>query len=154
MHRLLGILTCFTLTVSIAYAIPARPLYVPDDPPKAPAVRVAPINIAGTAWLGKYSAAATQRLFVFEADGTVSYRSPAGKTTPIKNRGNWRVEGNTLIFDHFITKGNTLMEFRGVIQDPNTIVGESWNKAGVKTPQTMQRTTVDVIGVNPKIKIK
>lgn len=151
MHRLLGILTCFALTVSIAYAIPARPLYVPDDPPKAPVVRVVP-NIAGTAWLGKYSA--TQRLFVFEADGTVSYRSPASKTNPIKNRGSWRVEGSTLIFDHFITKGNIIMEFRGVIQDPNTIVGESWTKAGIKTPQTMQRTTVDVMGVNPKIKIK
>jgi hypothetical protein len=126
----------FLVTLSVAYAIPARPLYLPPEPPRPPvAPPPVPTNLAGTAWLGKYST--VNRIFILEGDGTVSYRAPASKAAPFKNRGTWRVEGNTLIFEHFV------MEFRGVIQDANSIVGVSTLKTGAKTPQTLQRTTLD-----------
>jgi hypothetical protein len=152
MRRLFGTLCGFLFAVSVGYAIPARPLYLPEAPPKAPVVKAVAININGTAWIGKVSA--TNRIFVFEADGTVSYKTPTSKANPIKNRGNWRLEGSTLIFDHYITKGNTILEFRGTVQDPNTIVGESWTKAGVRTPQTLQRSPLDEPVVLPKKKAK
>ncbi len=139
---LLSTITTLVAAISIAYAIPARPLYVPPEPPRAPTpAPVVSVYLGGSAWLGKLNA--INRLFVFEADGTVSYRTPASKANPIKGRGSWRVEGNTLIFDHFITKGNTILEFRGTIKDSNTIVGESTSKTGGKTMQTLQRTTLD-----------
>jgi hypothetical protein len=138
MHRMLGLmLAWFVVAVGMAFAVPARPLYVPTAstlPPPPKAV----INLNGSAWLGKYNTIA--RTFIFEPDGTVSYKS----TTPtiFKGRGSWRLEGDNIYFDHFITKGNVIMEFRGVVKDNNTIVGESTTKAGKKDMQTMQRTTV------------
>ena len=140
---LLSTLVLFGATLGMVQAFPARPLFAPSDPPKAPTPPpVLTVNLAGTVWLGKYTAA-TPRLYVFETDGTVSYRTPTSKGIPIKNRGTWRMEGNTLVFEHWITKGVTTMEFRGVVKDVNTIVGESTSKAGGKFTQTLQRTTLD-----------
>ena len=139
MTRLLA--TCFawsTLAIGIALAVPAQPLYEPEAPPKAPAVIV--VNLNGTAWLGKY--VSTNRTFIFEPDGTLSYKS-ATKTV-FKNRGQWRLEGNTLHFEHWINPAIKLMEFRGTFKDANTIIGESVTKAGGKTTQTLQRTTVEL----------
>ncbi|MSQ93412.1 MAG: hypothetical protein EXR98_02525 [Gemmataceae bacterium] len=131
----------FSLMVGITVAAhPARPLYEPPDPPKplAPVV----VNLAGSAWLGKYAAA--NRTYIFEADGTLSYKTAT--VTIFKNRGAWRLEGNTIYFEHHIgIKAKKTLEFRGVLKDPNTIVGEqTMVVTGAKTNVTMQRTMVGV----------
>lgn len=142
MQRLfLSTIALFALTVGIAVsAHPARPLYEPPDPPKPPVPVVAQLN--GSAWLGKYGVAV--RTYIFEADGTISYKT----TTPtiFKNRGSWRLEGNTVYFDHHIgIKGKKTLEFRGILRDPNTIVGEqTMVLTGAKTQVIMQRTVVGI----------
>src|SRR4029077_8742134 len=71
MQRLILSIAGFAFAVGIAVAAPAQPRYEPKDPPKAPtAVRV---DLANTAWIGKYGAAV--RTFFFEPDGSLSYRS-------------------------------------------------------------------------------
>lgn len=127
------------LAASIGRGVPAVPLYMPT--PKAPAIAkpVVALDLRGTAWLGKYSTIA--RIFIFEADGTLSYKT-TGKIH-YKNRGTWRVEGDTLIFEHWLSNpANKIMDFRGTIRDANSIVGESTMKTGAKTMQTLQRTAV------------
>ncbi len=126
------------LATSVGRGVPAVPLYTPA--PQAPAVAKPGVNLdlRGTAWLGKYSTIA--RTYIFEPDGTLSYKS-----TPkflYKNRGMWRVEGDTLIFELWSTPANKLMDFRGTVRDANSIVGESTLRGGPKTAQTLQRTAV------------
>jgi hypothetical protein len=124
------------IAIGLAHAVPARPLY-------EPAVTVAPppltVNLNGSAWLGKYNAA--NRVYIFEADGTLSYRSAIAKAggKVYKNRGTWRLEGNKLFFDHNIGAKNTVMEFRGTVVDANTIVGEAtYPMTGRKDTQTLK----------------
>src|SRR5687768_12634469 len=121
MKRIFGIsLVWSTLAFALSLAAPARPLYEPEPPLKPPEPR-AFVNLSGTAWLGKYAAA--NRTYVFEADGTVSY-STTGKTM-FKGRGQLKFVGDTITFNHHIgVAGKTVMEFRGVVKDTNTIVGE------------------------------
>src|SRR5437868_3809011 len=109
------------LAVSIAVAVPARPLYEPEEPPKPASRIVADLN--GSAWTGKYNT--ITRIFVFEADGTLSYKSAAVAGKIFKNRGSWKLEGDILSFEHFINPNNKLMHFRGKVADANSIVGES-----------------------------
>ncbi|MBI3823534.1 MAG: hypothetical protein HY289_12765 [Planctomycetes bacterium] len=139
MHRSIFALTVFLLLSGAGVAAPARPLYEPAlPPPPPPPPRI--INLAGTAWVGKYNA--INRIFVFESDGTLSYKSPAGKAAPFKNRGSWRMEGNVLIFEHFVNPNTKLMHFRGTIRDDNSIVGEANYLLLKRTEaQTLQRTT-------------
>lgn len=120
-------------------AAPAKLPYEPSDPLPAPAPKV---DLTGTAWVGKYQT--VNRTFIFEADGTVSYQSAgaaaAKKAKSIKNRGFWKLEGNKLYFEHFINPNQKLMEFRGVVKDGNTIVGETtYLIKGMKEPATLQR---------------
>lgn len=143
MQRLILSIAGFAFAVGIAVAAPAQPRYEPKDPPKAPtAVRV---DLAGTAWIGKYGAAV--RTFVFEADGTVSYRSgtaAALKARVIQKRGFWKLQGNTLYFEHYINPQNKLIEFRGTVTDANTIIGEQiMLQTGQKLNVTMQRMNLD-----------
>ena len=144
MKRIVGLTLVWSLIAfAMAIAHPARPLYEPEAPPKPPPPR-AFVNVTGTAWAGKYNAA--NRTYVFEADGTVSYSS-TGKTV-FKGRGNWQLVGDTLHFTHHIgVAGKTTMEFRGVVKDADTIVGEQVMTAtGAKTTVTMKRTA------NPGVK--
>jgi hypothetical protein len=138
MSRLLCVVFAWSLlALGMAVAHPARPLYEPTPIPKPPAPKLAP-NMAGSTWLGKYNQ--VNRLYTFEFDGTVSYATSA-KGKSFKNRGKWRIEGSTFIFDHNIGTA-TLLEFRGVFVDPNTIVGEqNMVKTGVKSKVTMKRET-------------
>jgi len=124
------------LMMGVALAHPARPLYLPAIAAKAPSPRPA-MNLNGTTWQGKYLT--SNRFFTFEPDGTLSYKSSPATKNSIKNRGHWRFDGDTLYFEHFMVVNNKLMEFRGKIQDANTIVGESITKTGAKTTQTLQR---------------
>jgi hypothetical protein len=110
------------LFLNYATAVPARLSYEPEPNPKpAPVpVRVV-IDLNGTAWLGKYGVA--DRIYIFEPDGTVSYRTLAAKATIFRNRGTWKLEGNQFSFEHTIGK-NKVLEFRGTITDQNAIDGE------------------------------
>ncbi len=99
------------------------------------------VDLNGSAWLGKYRAA--NRIFIFEADGTLSYRSAASKVAKaFKNGGSWKLEGDKLHFEHFINPNQKLMEFHGTVKDANTIVGEAtfFLKGGAKQEQTLQRS--------------
>jgi hypothetical protein len=89
--------------------------------------RPAAVNLGGTTWNGKYNA--VNRIFIFEPDGTLSYQATTGKgginMKIYKNRGTWRQEGTTIMFDYYTTPANVLMQFRGTITDANTIDGEA-----------------------------
>jgi hypothetical protein len=135
-------LTClvivFLLPLGIAFAAPARPLYEPAIPDSSSA-RIG--NLGGSAWVGNF--AKIELIFIFETDGTLSY-SIKQKTIP--NFGKWRLEGNVLTFEmQSNAKGappRKILEFRGVFTDSGAIVGEQISAAGVKTPMTLQRTTM------------
>jgi hypothetical protein len=111
-------------------------LYDPAAPAKAPPPRPV-LNLNGTSWQGKYLT--TNRIFTFEPDGTLSYRVSATSKVNTKNRGTWQFNGDTVIFEYYINANNKLMEFRGKLQDSNTLVGESITKTGGKTNQTFVR---------------
>ena len=126
----------FVIAVGVAVSAPARPLYEPPPPAKPPLPRVI-VNLAGTSWNGKYNVA--NRIYLFEPDGTVSYKSSPVAKVAIKNRGTWRLEGDTLHFDHNIGAAK-MMEFHGKFQGPDTIVGEQFmTKTGVRTQVTMKQ---------------
>lgn len=137
-------LTWFVLALGIGHAAPARPLYEPEAPPKLPAPV---IGLNGTAWLGKYNT--IDRVFIFEPDGTVSYRTTAKTAKIFKDRGFWKFDGNILTFEHYINPNSKLMEFHGTVKDANTIVGEATYVLlkGKKALQTLQRTTQEIKGL-------
>ena len=124
------------LTLGIAHALPARPLYEPPDAPKTPTRTVG--DFQGVPWLGNYNT--LKRLYVFEADGTLSYKSAASKGALFKNRGSWKCDGTNITFEHTLGV-KTIMEFRGVFKDQNTIVGvATYPLTNKKVEQTLQRT--------------
>ena len=132
-------LIAILMALGSIYAAPARLLYKPSESPQTPPPPLM-VDLNGSAWLGKYMAA--NRTFIFEPDGTLSYRSAASKIAKgIKNRGSWRLEGNKLYFEHFINPNQKLMEFRGTIKDADTIVGEAtyFLKNGAKEEQSLKR---------------
>ncbi len=137
MPRIVGLsILWIALALALAHAAPARLPYEPADAPKMPAQVTVDLN--GTAWLGKYLAA--NRTFIFETDGTLSYKSAAKTSKGFKNRGSWKLEGNRLYFEHYINPNQKLMEFRGIIRDANTIVGEAtFPVKGTKEQQMLQR---------------
>jgi hypothetical protein len=127
--------------VGAVLSAPARPLYEPPAPPPPRVV----IELNGTAWLGPY--AKSKRIYLLEPDGTVSYRSAvgkaAGKGKVFTGRGTWRLEGDELFFEHYINPQVKLLEFRGIVRDANTIVGEvNMLQTGEKFPATLERWTV------------
>lgn len=136
MKRLIATLLLFAaVAFGFADAKPARPLFEPEVPPKMAAPVV--VNLAGTTWLGKYGV--TDRYFAFEADGTVSYWT-AAKTKMYKLRGNWKSDGVNFFFDHHTGTKKISLEFRGVIKDADTIVGEqTLVLTGAKSPVTMKK---------------
>ena len=138
MRRMAAI--CFAwsmLALGIAHAVPARPLYEPPAPATPPKVTF--IDLKGTAWAGKYGV--TNRIYIFEADGSISYSS-TGKTV-FKIRGNWKFDGINLFFDHHTGTKKISYEFRGIVKDANTIVGEqTLVTTGAKSPATMTRTVM------------
>jgi hypothetical protein len=138
MNRMLALMIAWSaLALGVAHAVPARPLYEPPAFPKAP-VRVG-IDLNGTAWLGKYNA--VNRIFVFEADGTLSYKATTAKGKLFKNRGTWKLDGANLSFEHN-TGAKTVMQFQGIVKDANTIVGAAtYTLTNKKAEQSLQRTT-------------
>lgn len=124
-QKLAVTLACFVLALSFAHAVPARPLYVPEDPPK----RAVELNLRGTTWVGQDLIA--NRIMEFMADGTLRY-GVAGKLT--YDKASWKLEGDDLYFE----MNNQYREFKGkVIGD--TIVGKSWNKVGTRWDTNLRR---------------
>lgn len=142
MQRIVLTLISCTCLIGMAGSAPVRPLFEPKETPPSPPPRRVVVDLTNTVWQGKYHT--TTRFFVFEADGTLSYRSATKAGKLFKNRGTWRLEGNVLIFEHFINPNTKLMHFRGTIQNSSTIVGEAtYPQQGTKANQTLQRTTLD-----------
>jgi hypothetical protein len=144
MRRLSVILVTWSaLAISMASANPVRPLYEPEPPPKPVRPKVFSVDAEGGAWIGKYLTA--NRTFFFEPDGTISYTASTAKAAKgIKNRGFWKLEGNTIYFDHHMGGKKALMEFRGTFKDQNTIVGEAIYSNGTRATQTLER--VNAVG--------
>ncbi|MBI2808850.1 MAG: hypothetical protein HYX68_28030 [Planctomycetes bacterium] len=123
--------------IGATYSAPARPVYEPEAPTARPAMAFR--NLNGTAWLGKYIT--TNRTFILEADGTVSYKTTT--KTVFRNRGTWRLDGNTLFFEHWINPKSKLLQFRGTVTDSDTIVGEQTIlRTGARINTNLQRTVV------------
>lgn len=130
MKRIAAVLIVWSsVTLGVVQGVPARPLFVPDELPKAPTH--VPIDLRGTTWRGMDLIA--NRVLVFNADGTIHYGS--NKIITIKTgRATWRLDGHDLYFE----MNNQYREFKGkVIGD--TIVGDSWNKAGNRWKTELRR---------------
>jgi hypothetical protein len=128
------------MAIGSAHAAPARLLYKSSAPPPPQMPAPVTVDLNGTAWLGKYIS--TTRTFIFEPDGTLSYRTATKAAKIYKNRGKWKLEGNKISFEYFTTPANVLMEFNGTVTDANTIVGEATYrlKNGAKEEQIFRRS--------------
>ena len=124
MRRALALsIAWLTVAMGAAYAVPARPLYQPPEPPKDFTFH----DLRGTLWKGPEPA---DSYLQFNADGTLSYYAGGGK-----GNATWKQEGNKVYFEI----NNGYREFRGTINfEGNAIQGDSWNKAG-KRWQTLLR---------------
>jgi hypothetical protein len=72
----------------------------------------------------------------------MSYRSPAPTAKVFKMRGTWKLEGNKIIFEHFVGIKAKAMDFTGTVRDKDTIVGEALYKGGNRAAMTLKRTTL------------
>lgn len=125
MKRLLAVAPVWlALSLGIAHAVPARPLYEPPDAVRPPA----PLNLRGTTWQGKDHV--DNYRVTFEADGTLSY-GHGGRT----NRGgSWVLEGSSLYWE----VNKKYREFRGTVAG-DVLQGESWNKTGKRWQTYLKR---------------
>ncbi len=115
------------LTIGIAHAAPARPLYEPPDPPKAPQSM---LDLRGTTWHGSFFGLSDAEV-TFKPDGTWVSRRPHERGDEI-GRGSWKATGANLEFD------NGYAFYRGTIAG-HFIQGESSNINGLRAPFLMQR---------------
>lgn len=108
-------LVVLTFAIGVVYAVPARPLYEPPEPPKmAP-----PIVMGGTYWFGKCYE--DNFWIVFEKDSTLTY---GYGTSQFKN-GTWKLDGVNMYFE----MNMKYLEFKGTMTN-GVIQGESRNVAG------------------------
>jgi hypothetical protein len=128
MKRMLALTVAWSaLALSIAGAVPARPLY---EPPAAAAPPVM-LNLAGTTWQGKLLSGNEVQI-VFEPNGVLIYRTPkniAAKGSP----GSWTLIGNQIVFDI-----NKFSEHRGIVNG-DVMEGDSSNKNGLRGTFRLQR---------------
>lgn len=101
---------------SMAFAVPARPLY---EPPQLPKIAPPPL-LGGTTWTGTLFIPNSR--VTFNPDGTLHY-GENGSGSP----GTWKLEGNNLSFQI-----NQYSEYKTMIVNGNAIEGIGWNKAGEK----------------------
>lgn len=129
MNRLIAFMGAwFTLASGIAHALPARPLYVPEPPLKAPSEFF--LDIRGTSWVGQDFVPNYQ--MTFKADGTLSY----GYKGKLNHGGSWIQQGNSVYFE--INK--KYREFKGSV-DADTLQGESWNVTGKRWQTHLRRAS-------------
>ncbi len=137
MKRLPLLLFAFFALVVSAYAVPARPLYEPPDPPKAPQA----IDLVGTTWKGRLYTEGEQ--VTFHADGTLTYGSTIkGNGSP----GVWRLTGNQLYFEI-----NKWSEYQTVVVG-DVISGSGSNKGGQKCQPYLKRLS-NFEGELPKLRV-
>ncbi len=126
-----GAFGCVVAGLGLAFAVPARPLYVPPDTHRALIL----VNLRDTAWAGTESA---DRNLFFHSDGKLSY------TRGQQSFGTWTQDGNNVYFEF----NKRYREFRGVIQG-GVILGESWNVTGKRWPTRLQRVETLPLGALP-----
>src|SRR2546430_2530509 len=85
-------ITCIVAAVSIAHAVPARPLYEPPDPP-TPVV----FTLGGTHWFG--TCYAENFWIIFEKQGTINWGYGQLDAKKAGSNGTWKLEGNNLYFE-------------------------------------------------------
>ncbi len=127
-RAMIGWCAWFTLALSIAQAVPARPLYVPTEPSKPQPL----VMLIGTTWRGKLFSDGEQ--ITFHADGTLTYGFGKGGESP----GSWKLTGNQLHFEV-----NKYSEYQTTVTG-DTIQGNGWNKAGQKTQPFLQRMPAQI----------
>lgn len=121
-RALLTATTAWSLCAALAFAVPARPLYVPESSPR-PATSP---NLGGTTWVGTLFVPGSK--VTFNADGTLVYGEP-GSGSP----GTWKLLGNNLYFEI-----NQYSEYTTVITG-NIIEGKGQNKAGQQCSPKLYR---------------
>jgi hypothetical protein len=109
-------ITLFALTISVAHAVPIRPLYEP------PNRDTEPLDFRGTVWDGKTYEGGALRLKL-EPNGILNYDYQGNKSTA----GSWNSDGNILYFE----MNQRYLEFRGS-RIGNTIDGDTWNVTGLR----------------------
>jgi hypothetical protein len=125
MKRMLALAFAWSFAViSIAHAVPARPLYEP------PSAETEHFDFRGTVWHGKTYEGWAMTL-VFEPSGVLMFTYNNSTSTA----GSWRSEGNTL----YMEMNKKYCEFRGV-RTGNTIDGDSWNVAGLRWKTHLTQT--------------
>jgi hypothetical protein len=110
------------LTLSVAHAVPARPLYEPIGPQKL----ALPINLGESVWIGQLFT--PNEKVTFHADGTLSY-SEGG----FGNRGTWRLTGDKLFFQI-----NNFSEYHTTVVG-DVIQGTGTNKSGQSCKTLLKR---------------
>jgi hypothetical protein len=125
MKRLLAFSIAWSLlALSVAQAVPARPLYEPSDAPKPPPT----LSLSDTTWLGRLFTENEQ--VTFHADGTLTYgHGKGGGGSP----GVWRLTGNQLYFEI-----NKYSEYQTTVNG-DVIQGNGWNKGGQKCEPLLKR---------------
>jgi hypothetical protein len=115
-------IVCVFITLNIAHAIPARPLFVPHVQP-AP---VATPTLAGTTWVGTLYA--ENERVAFFAGGRLTY-GQGDSSSP----GTWSLQGNNLYFQI-----NEYSEYKTIVNG-DVIQGIGWNKAGQQCKPVLRR---------------
>ena len=112
----------FALAISVAHAVPARPLYVPPDPPM-----LAPtIDLAETVWVGRLYTDGEQ--VTFHSNGTLTYAIGGGQFP-----GTWRLTGDKLYFDI-----NNFSQYQTTVVG-DVIQGTGTNKGGQPCTPLLKR---------------
>jgi hypothetical protein len=110
------------LAISMAQAVPARPLYEPAEPSKL----MFPIDLRESVWIGRLFA--ENEKVTLHADGTLSY-SEGGPD----NRGTWRLTGDKLFFQI-----NNFSEYHTTVVG-DVIQGTGTNKSGQSCMPLLKR---------------
>jgi hypothetical protein len=118
--------TWLTITLGVAHAVPARPLYVPPSIAPIPPTQYA--DLRGTTWLGKDFV--DDYRITFESDGTVTH----GYNGKSRRGGSWTQHGNAIYFE----VNKKYREFKGSVQG-DTLQGDSWNVTGKRWQTRLRR---------------
>ncbi len=126
MRRPIAILLAWlAVSLSIARAVPARPLYEPPPPQRPPV-----LDFRGAHWFGKTYEQKDWHI-VFHEDGAVT-NTDNGREH--KRSGTWKANGNSI----YLELHSKYYEFNGIVSG-DVLHGDSKNVAGLRWKTTLQR---------------